>query len=57
MDRLEEVEEANIDEPLIDARPPGIRIVFNSGSGPHSPQIIADALLEALLIAYSLKAR
>jgi hypothetical protein len=45
MDRLDEVEEANIDKAFIDARLPGIRIVFNSGSGEHSPQTIADALL------------
>jgi hypothetical protein len=45
MDRLEEVEEANIDKAFIDACPPGIRIVFNSGTAEHSPQTIADALL------------
>ena len=44
MDRLEEVEQANIDKAFIDAYPPGIRIVFNSGTGDHSSQAIAHAI-------------
>jgi hypothetical protein len=44
MDRLEEIEQAKIDKAFIDAYPPGIRIVFNSGIGDHSPQAIAQAL-------------
>ena len=45
MDRLEKVEEANIDKAFIDGHPPGIRIVFNSGIGEHPAQTIADALI------------
>ena len=45
MDRLEQVEEVNLDKAFIDAYSPGIRIVFNSATGEHSPQAIAHALL------------
>lgn len=45
MDRLEKVEEANVDKAFIDAYPPGTRIVFNSGTDEHSSRAIAQALV------------